>query len=185
MKTEAKLGVHPGVYESSPWGAQKPWAGKQPPWISSPRREHSVPSYYRDTTAVFLVCWPKRVPCQAAREGKGLRVYELLLKEVFLLESPLRNVNPWYFSPSLAETNLDFLDQTIFRGKRKDGMALGNMYGGGMGFRIEWGPVRLQTPCVFSQTEEGGEPFCFLREIYIGARLVGLPWTCALTGSNS
>lgn len=76
-------------------------------------------------------------------------------------------------------------DLTIFRGKRKDGMALGNMYAVG-----EW---------VFVLNEDLSDsrhPACSLRQRRVenlsfskgdihGARLVGLPWTCALTGSNS
>lgn len=76
-------------------------------------------------------------------------------------------------------------DRTIFRGKRKDGMALGNMYVVG-----EW---------VFVLNEDLSDsrhPACSLRQRRVenvsfskgdihGARLVGLPWTCALTGSNS
>lgn len=100
---------------------------------------------------------------RAVREGKGLRVRELLLKEVFLLESPLRNVTTVFFL-IICGDKLDFPLRRSDHFQRKEEGWYGTreyVRGGGMGFHIERGPVRLQTPCMFSQTEEGREPSIF------------------------
>lgn len=76
---------------------------------------------------------------RALREGKGLRVCELLLKEVFLLESPLRNVTMVFFLITCRDKFGFSLKRSDNFQRKEKGWYGTREYvcGGGMGFRIE------------------------------------------------
>lgn len=77
-----------GLNESSPEGLQKPWAGRsQTTMDKQSRREHSVPSYYRDTRLYFWSVGQKGFHARAVQRRQRLRVAMSSSREVFLLES--------------------------------------------------------------------------------------------------
>ena len=122
----------------------------------------------------------------AVREGKGLGVCELLLKEVFLLESPLRNVT----MVLLLITCIDKFGFTLrrpdhFQRKEKGWYGTRHMCAVGEWVFVLNGDLSDSRHPACSLRQRRVESLPFSKGDSHGAKLVGLPWACALTGSNS